>query len=216
MPQVQQHVSITEQQAKSLARRGRLDAADVSGLMNIQIGEYADFEFTETEIRRVKVKQSDYRLLFPDEKAEILSAGKRLHLALPCTPRSLVAWAERNHYLDCLPASFLEVLGKRSRSRRKRGRPPVSEEVKERIKLAATRFLQGVPRDQLGKWRPREIACHGNFIQRMWPDNKRRLSASSSARSYKEAYGLGLRTIEDIIRSVKTDFLTATRVQKNI
>ena len=207
--------SITEDRARAFARQRQLHASDVSDLLNIQIGEYADFEFTETEIRRAKAKQSDYRLLFPAEKAEILSAGKRLHLALPCTPRSLVAWAERNHYFDCLPASFLEELGKRSLSPRTRGRPPISDEAKERIKLAATKFLQPMPRDKLGKWRPREIACHGNFIQLVWPANKQRLPSGSSARSYREAYGIGLRTIVDIIRGVKADLLNVAHVQKN-
>ena len=195
--------SITEDRARSFARQRQLHASDVSELLNIQIGEYADFELTETEIRRVKMKQSDYRPLFPEEKAEILSLGKRLHLDLPCTPRSLVAWAERNHYFGCLPASFLEELGKRSLSRRTRGRRPISDEVKECIKLAAMKFLRKVPPDKLREWSARKVAFHADFVRLAWPGNQKRLPASASDSSYRQAYGIGLRTVKNIISAAK-------------
>jgi hypothetical protein len=187
----------------------------VSALLNIEIGDYADFEFTEGRIKRVKVKQSDFRLLFPEEKVELLRVAKSLRLKLPCAPRSLVAWAKCNGHLESLPAAFLEELGKRSEPQKKRGRPPVSNELQDRIRLAATKFLQKVPQDKFGEWSPRKIAFHGNFIQQVWPDNKNRASVSNSARPYRQAYGVGLRTVEDIIRAVKADFLSAQRVQIN-
>lgn len=108
------HHILSNTEALVLARKPVLNRDEALALLGQ--GEYggfpfeADCEIDESGIRPKPLPDSFKRTALPAELAETERHRIELRLDFPCTPAELLAWCDRNTWLDLLHSAFLRCL----------------------------------------------------------------------------------------------------------